>query len=183
MSQKPPIGDFKVHAAQQDAKIDKDARETEAALKPHETYAAALKTIGVTREDAAEIMDNVLFKGYHTEKYVLSPRTSVTFRSRQYTDTERLQAYLEATRPMYDSSISEITYRYLLAGSLAAFKTDTFEFPDANTPAEKANALFETRLAYIRALPDVVVRILFDKLRKFDEKLSVCLQTGSVENF
>lgn len=191
MTERPALGDFtrpqqKAPTAaldQQGVELKKEESEIKAALKPMEAHEAALKEVGVTKEQASEIIDSILLQGYYQERFKITNKISGVFRSRVYADTERLQSWMEATRPAYEATIQETTFRYLLAASISEFNGEKFLFPKKEDTLEEADRLFNIRLRYIRAMPDALVSLLYQKLSKFDQKLAVCLQTGAIANF
>lgn len=164
-------------------RLTQEERETEAALKPKVDYEEMLKEAGIPLEEAAQIVDAVLFKGHYSEKIKLSSRVSVVLRTRQARDTSRAFTYLEVSKPLYEQHFNEIVSKYALAASLESLGTDTFVFPPQTASADEYEAAFQKRLNYVNNLPDPVLRLLFVKSYKFDEKVRVVLQEGAIENF
>jgi len=164
-------------------RLAEQAQETEEALQPKINYEEQLKAAGITKDEAARIVDNLLFKGCYAEEVPLSARVKVAFRTRQARDTARTLTYLEVVRPIYENHVNEVVSKHSLAASLERLGQDRFEFPSKDASTDKVEEAFQTRLTYINGLPDPVLRLLFLKLVKFDEKVRVVLQEGAIENF
>jgi hypothetical protein len=164
-------------------KLDAEASEAERTLKPRLSYEERLKEAGLTKEQAAEIVDNVLFKGYHSQEFNITPRMKIRLRTRQLRDTQRAQMYLEVSHPTYDTHYNEILMRYNAAASLEKWGNDVFEFPKKDDPTERIEQLFTQRLEYVNGLADPAVRLLFSKCWAFDRKIIVALEEGAIENF
>jgi len=160
-----------------------EADETEKKIKPLETYEERLKEVGVTKEQAAFIVDEVLLKGCYSEEISLTSRVSVKFRTRLYRDTQRMQSYLEVSRPTYEAHYSEIVFKYSLAAALEKFGADVFKHPTKASTGDEIEKSFQTRLTYVENLPDITLRLLYTKLGRFDRKIRVCLEEGAIENF
>ena len=166
-----------------EASLAEQVEKTQEALKPLERYEARLKEIGITKEDAAAIVDALLMRGCYAEDVPITSRLKARFRTRLYRDTQRVQDFLEKTRPMYQENYNEVVFKYALASSLEAFGGTKFEHPARSADGEKIEAAFQTRLRFVEDLPDDTVRLLYAKLGKFDQKIRTCLEEGAVENF
>jgi hypothetical protein len=172
----------KLKAAEQ--RLEDKADETEAALKPKVDYEARLKEHGISVEDAAKIVDDVLFKGHYAEEVKVSSRVSIVLRTRQARDTARTLTYLEVHKPLYENNYNEHVHKHALAASLVRLGEDRFTFPSGKaSTADEVEDAFRIRLAYVNALPDPVLRLLFLKLTRFDERVRIVLQEGAIENF
>lgn len=186
---KPPPTELKEKEAPADKfnaveeQLEKKAEETEAALEPKLNYEAQLKEHGITLEKAAEIVDDVLFKGHFSEEIKITSRVSVVLRTRQARDTSRTLTYVEIHKPLYENNYAETISKHSLAASLERMGTDRFSFPDRQDGTSKIEDAFQERFAYVNALPDPILRLLFIKMSKFDEKVRVVLQEGAIENF
>lgn len=179
----PPKGSIpqELNAAEQ--KINEELEETEKALTPLEAYEDRLKKIGVTVEAARAIFDDLLCKGFWSDEMVVSSKLKVRFRSRQYADTERFQQAVENARPQYESHYTELLFKYSLAASIEQFGSTKFKFPEASDTAEQGEKLFNRRFEFIMHLPDAMVRLLYTKLSRFDEKIRTVMEEGAAENF
>lgn len=152
-------------------------------LEPVVDYQKYLKEEGISEDAAADIVDALLVTGVYQEVIPITKRSTVTFRSRLQEDTLRLQRALEVQRPLFRDAMDEIVVRYNMAASLAAFKDTSFEFPDADTPAEKREDMFDVRLAYVERMPGALFSKLSLKLAKFDRKIMAVMREGVAENF
>ncbi len=164
-------------------RLGAQAQAAEAKLKPHLSYEERLKEFGVTKEEAAQIVDAVLLKGHYAEDIAVTPRVRLRLRTRQHRDTQRAQNYLETARPVYESHFQDIVARYALASSLEKLGKDAFAFPGRGATGEQIEMEFKTRLSYVDTLPEPTLRLLLQKLWKFDTKVAVVLQEGVIENF
>lgn len=163
--------------------LDAQAESAEAALKPIKAFEEKLKEAGVTKEQAAEIVDAVLMKGFYAEDVPLTKRISVRLRTRSARDTKRIQDYLEAQRPVYDAHYQEILARMTLASTLEKLGKDTLPFPGKDAKPDDYEQAFRARAEYVENLADPVLRLLFQKLWDFDKKIFAVLSEGTIENF
>lgn len=163
--------------------LSQEAQETEEQLKPLESYEVALKKAAISKEEAAAIVDDLLLKGFYSEAYSLTSRISVRFRSRNYSDTLRINTALEVLKPTYQVGYEEMVYRYSLASSLETLGSTSFVFGKATDTREQLDKYFNDRLSYIETLPEMTVHLLYAKLSKFDDKIRTVLKEGAIENF
>lgn len=164
-----------------ESRLASEIEKTEKDLTPLERYEKMLKEVGVSREEAAMIVDEILTKGYWEKDYQLTPRRKVTFRTRAYHDTQRFYDFIEVEQPKNASYYNELLFKFSLAGSLAVYCGKTFEFPTGDK--ETLDKAFEARLKYIASLGDPAIRLLYAKLGKFDELVRIVTEEGAVENF
>lgn len=162
--------------------LDRKVAEGAGLEQRQRTYAEVLAAEGIPLQEAERIVEALLIDGFYEETYMMTRRTSVTFRSRDYADTQRYLQAIEAYKPTYQSERNEIITRYVLASSLSRFGGETFEFADPGDIAA-AQAAFDKRHAFLMKKPEVVVRWLMVALAKFDRKLDICAREGAVENF
>jgi hypothetical protein len=167
-----------------ETRLDEETSKDEEALKPMASFEEKLKAAGLTREKAAEIVDAVLLKGHYSENIKITSTVGMRLRTRNARDVKRVQEMLEAQRFTIDAHYSEAWGRLLLAASLEAFGKDKFDHPNPRKEAydviEKA---FQERVAYVDALPDPALRVALGKLWKFDNRVAVALEEGTIENF
>jgi hypothetical protein len=183
---KPPVAasPTKESLENMESRLEEDAQKDEAVLKPMASFEEKLKEAGLTRDKAAEIIDAVLLKGHYAEDIKITARVKTRLRTRNARDTKRAQEILEAQRFTIDTHYSEIWGRLLLAASLESFGDDKFVHPNPRKDAyEVIEKAFQERIAYVDALPDPALRILMQRLFKFDQRVSVALEEGSIENF
>lgn len=163
--------------------LEREVKSTEEQLKPLESYEEALAKAGIDKDQAATIIDDVLMKGYYSETIPVTSRINVRLRTRSYADTMRVNTALDVLKPMYQVGYDEIVYRYSLAASLEYFAGKEFKFPTARDSRETQDQLFDERLKFLETQPEATVLILFEKLRKFDERIRTVLKEGAIENF
>lgn len=162
-------------------RLKTEASEAEAQLAPLEAYEKQLKEVGLTREEAARIVDDVLTKGYYEETFPITSRVKVTFRTRLARDIRRVHERLEADRYTIDSHYSMALSRYLLAASLSSFGTTKFAFPQGVT--EETEKAYQARLEFVDGLSEPALQTIYPRLAKFDRKVAVAFQEGAIENF
>jgi len=180
---KAATGDTKVRMEAAEQSLESEARDAEAALKPLKSYEEKLKEAGVTKDEAADIIDSVLMKGFWSETIKITARISIKLRTRSARDVRRIQDYLEVHRPVYDTHYTEIMGRMTLAASLEQLGTDKLPFPGKDAKNEDYEKAFQERGNYIEGLADPILRLLFLKLWAFDEKIRAVLAEGTIENF
>lgn len=163
--------------------LDADVGETGAVADRALTYEEVLKAVGLSREQAYAILDEMLLGDFYQEIIELSPKVSVTLRTRIYQDTVRYHQNLEVYQPRYESQRDEARSRYNLAASLVAFRGETFEHPPAGSPGTAIEEAFQKRMDYVCALPELVVDRLCTELHKFDKRVFAALNEGAVEFF
>lgn len=179
----PASGPTAEKLKEREVQLGVEASAAEAQAKPMSAYEEALKVVGLTREQAARIAADYIDDGYYEEEFQITEKARGRFRTRAYADTRRLYSHYEVTRPQYAATMEEDKWRYLLAGSLAEWRGKKFQFPEMSTSRDEADKMFQARLTVVDNLTDPVVRLLFEKLEKFDQKVQVALREGSVENF
>lgn len=160
-----------------------DVRETGEVADKALSYEDVLKAVDLTREQAYVILDAVLLEDVYTEVIALTPKVSVTFRTRVYQDTVRYHQNLERYQPRYETQRDETRLRYNLAASLAAFRGESFRHPDPKTDPEGAEREFLVRHDFVRGLPELTVDRLCNELYKFDKRVYAALNEGAVEFF
>lgn len=167
-----------------ETRLDAEAVKDEEQLKPLASYEEKLKAAGIDRAKAAEIIDAVLMKGFYAETVKVTSTISARFRTRSARDIRRTNEMLEAQRFTMDAHYGEAYGRLLLAASLESFGKDKFVHPSVRSDsAEAVEKAFTDRVAYVDGLSDPALRILLQKMWKFDNKISIVLEEGAIENF
>ena len=167
-----------------EARLDSDARKDEEQLQPLQTYADRLKEAGIDLVKAAKIVDEILLKGYYAEDIKITKSIKMRLRTRSARDTRRIQDILEAEAPKFDHHYRETLTRLLLAASLERFGDQTLPHPEKNDKSEEIERKFQERIAYLdNQVSDPALRIMFSKLFKFDQMVTVALEEGAIENF
>jgi hypothetical protein len=180
---KPKAAPLDARYTEVEKKVADEVAKTEEALKPRASYEERLKSAGITATDAAQIVDSILERGYWEEEVVITPRKKARLRTRQAVDSERLNNVIETVRPTFVQTQQELTYKYLLAASISGYDTTTFEFPTSKNSREESDKFFEKRLRWVENLPEPLLRMLYDKLSRFDYKISTVTAEGAIENF
>lgn len=147
------------------------------------TYEERLAEEGLTLSKAYSIRDALLIDGFYEEDIVITPNTSVTFRTRRYVDFVRLQRAIGIARPTFEAEREEMQLRYMLASSLVRYRDVPLEHAGEKATAVEIDEAFNKRHEYVLTLPEMVVRILAEKLNVFDRKVLVATSEGSVESF
>ena len=178
----PPASPTKDALVGAEEALGTDARREEAALKPMLSYEERLKEVGVDRDKAAQIIDAVLLKGFYAEDVPITKRIKARFRTRSSRDTKRAQEVIEAQRLTYDVHYNELLSRLLLSASLESFGEDKLPHP-RKVPTDDLEKAFQERVNYIDNMADPALRILMQRLAKFDRMISIVLEEGSIENF
>ena len=179
----PPASPTKDALDRAEKAIDDEVRRDEESLKPMASYEDRLKEVGVTRGKAAEIIDAVLLKGYYAEDVPITKRIKARFRTRNSRDTKRAQEIIEAQRLSYDIHYNELLSRILLAASLEVFGDEKLPHATRKSSHDETEKMFQERLSYVDNMADPALRILMQRLARFDRMITVVLEEGSIENF
>jgi hypothetical protein len=143
---------------------------------PKDKYLAELKRVGVTPEQAAQIIDAMLFQGAYEEDVQLTRKISVRFRTRDVHAADRLNEAINRDNPQFTNSLYTIIANYNLAASLVGYGPHKFD------PSTEEG--FNTSFKYITTkIPHPVYQLIVTKLSKFDEKLATIMKEGCVEDF
>jgi hypothetical protein len=180
---KPQSSPVKEKLDAAEAKFDQEAASIEAEVEPLKNYEDKLKEAGLSRDEAARIVDAVLVRGFYEEDAQITKTIKARFRTRSARDTRRAQEHIEIVRPTFDSSYQDLLSRQLLAASLVQFGNEKLPHPEKRASQEDVEKAFQDRLQYVDALPDLTFRLLLMRLIKFDRKMSVLLEEGVIANF
>lgn len=147
-------------------------------------YKEILKEAKISVDEAQIIVDDILMKGAYEETVNITKRVSVTFKTRTQKDIIRYHNHLEARAPRYEAEVREIMARYFLAASLVRFADQKLHHVDEEKVGEDRQLeAFHSRLEWIEKQPERTIALLIDKLSAFDQKISVVMSEGVVENF
>ena len=163
--------------------LQSDVNETGSVADRALTYEQVLESEGLTREKALEILDTMLLGDFYEEVIELTPRVTVTFRTRVRQDTVRFYQNLGVYQPRYEVQRDESRQRYNLAASLVAFRGEQFEHPSLAQGTTAAEEAFQKRMDFVCALSEAVVDRLILELHKFDKRVFAALNEGAVEFF
>jgi hypothetical protein len=145
-------------------------------------YEAGLKAVGIKKQEAKAVMDEMLQKGFFVKTYRLSSTITVGLRTRTYYDVQRTLRFAETESPRIPLHVNDLMFRYNLAASLHSFGSTNFVFPP-NRDVEDREKAFDKRLDFIFDLPIPVVTRLNKMLVDFDDKMNAVLSEGAVEDF
>jgi hypothetical protein len=155
---------------QREVQLEKDLKKAEKA--PEMTYEQKVKEHGLTIQEAVDIVNTMFDNNYYEREYKLTARYSILFRTRSTADQDRVLKRIEEDNLQYPASIAQLLAKYNLAASMQKFKQIDF--------TEKP---FDTKLKFVVALPETVLRLLVKKLSEFDELVMDVLDDGAIENF
>lgn len=152
----------------------------------YETWLDELKSVEITEDEANEILDEYLSKGYWEKEYKLfNGRYVVTLRTRDAAHNQRVANTLDSLRTSDPAVYSQNIFRLNLAGSLA--KTKDLEFPYIKFNGKNYKELeddFTKKLSYIdNSLGDLLVTQLFEVLRHFDKLTTAVFSNGASSAF
>lgn len=139
---------------------------------PEKTYQERLREHKITPEEARKIVDAIMTKGVYEKTYPLTSKTEVIFRSRDLSDQERTQNYLEEQQPQFMGTVNMIMAKHNLAASLVALGNHTFKEDE-----------FDKAFEFVARLPHVLFNVLVAKLSMFDELVLTVMDEGAIENF
>lgn len=162
-----------------------EAKAVEDELRPMRSYEEQLREIGVSKDEAARIIDAILNVGFWSEEVSITKSIKARFRTRSSRDRSRAVAFIEAARPVYEAHVQEMMNKQLLAASLEAFAKDKFTHADPRTAkAEEIEAAFDARFRFVDGvISDPALNLLLRHFHKFDIKIHTVMQEGAVENF
>jgi hypothetical protein len=142
---------------------------------PEKTWEQQIEALGLTKEEAFKIIDQMLTTGRYEKPYPITTKISVTFQTRDFNAHENMQKALEADSPQFMGTVSMIMAKYNLAASLLKYGKREFK-PNKNKLPEEA-------FDFIAGLPYMVFSLLLQKLGKFDELVFTVMDEGALANF
>lgn len=151
-------------------------------MTPAERYRERLKSVGVTNEEAQLIFDSVLERGYYEEAYFLDKKQTrrVVFRTRAFSDEQRLRDEMELRKPALNASVDSIVALYNISAALYEWDGKPVDHTEAR---EGENVAFDKVKAMVRKLPMPIFTRLQELLHNFDQKTMAVFSEGSAENF
>lgn len=167
-----------------EAALGAEAEALEAGLRPMRSYEDQLREAGVSREEAARMVDSIMEKGFWSEPVQITKTTSARLRTRTSRDRTRAMERVEIARPAFDAHYYDMTNKLLLAASLESFGKAKFEHPALGAKPEEVERLFEARYAYVdAAMAEPAFLLLLRAFLKFEDKVRAVTTEGVVENF
>ncbi len=180
----PPAAAPKIPVSPDEVALGAEAAAVEAELVPMRTYEDQLRDAGVTREEAARIVDAVMERGFWAEDVKITKSVTARLRTRGSRDRTRAMDRVETARPAYDAHYYDLLNKLLLAASLESFGAMKFSHPTRDAKPEDVEAAFDTRFKYLDAvIADPAYQLLLRAFLKFEDKIRVVTQEGVVENF
>lgn len=174
----------KIPVGPDEVALGAEAAAVEAELVPMRTYEDQLKDAGVTREEAARIVDAIMERGFWAEDVKITKSVSARLRTRGSRDRTRAMDRVETARPAYDAHYYDLMNKLLLAASLESFGKVKFEHPARDAKPEDVEATFEIRFRYLdTVIADPAYQLLMRAFLKFEDKIRIVTQEGVVENF
>ena len=144
-------------------------------------YEKGLELVGLTREDALRIMEDVLVRGFYEDKTKIGS-VPLVFRTRTYNDTVRMTRFLEAEAPTYQAGVQDLIARYNTTASLVRFGDRVFVVPE-DSDAKAVQDSFDERYKFLLAKPAVVMAKLMELVYKFDLKVASVFAEGAPQDF
>ena len=146
---------------------------------PLDVYRESLKSINVDSDEAAEILDAIMFdKNGYVEPFVIKGAKRElhgALRTRQAADGDRLLQEMVRHHPMAPAMKDQLTAQYNLADSIHRFGDSSF--------VHESEEDHEKNLEWVRSLTGPIYEILTRVLADFDYKITVICQKAAVENF
>lgn len=174
----------KIPVSPDEAALGAEAAAVEAELVPMRTYEDLLKDAGITREEAARIVDAIMERGYWAESVKITKTITARFRTRSSRDRTRAMDRVETARPAFDAHYYDLMNKLLLAASLESFGSMKFNHPLYDAKLEEVETAFDTRFRYLDAvIADPAYQLLLRAFLRFEEKIRVVTQEGVIENF
>ena len=140
---------------------------------PYEEYLEALTELKMTADEAANIVDALITKGYAEETFVINKKFQVRFRTRSQDVTNRIDKALADSKPEFNASYANVVAVHNVSASLVRY--NTFEMKPYESDIE-----FEKSLKFIQKLPQPVFQILVSALTRFDQKMMVATNSSAV---
>ena len=147
----------------------------ELAKTPAEEYRERLKKSDISFEEATQIFDDVMDKGYHEVVVKLGKHGRAVFHTRQYSDHTRLQDQIERLAPKFAMITDDVINRYNLAASLHEWRGKIIPHNDEKDFAAALDLVFK--------MPGPAYALLVNELAKIDAKVMVIFSNGAAENF
>lgn len=179
-----PAPPAKIPVGPDEAALGAEAAAVEAELVPMRTYEDQLRDAGITREEAARIVDAIMEKGSWSESVQITKSVAARLRTRCSLDRTRAMGRVEAARPSYDAHYYDLMNKLLLAASLESFGAMKFAHPARDAKPEEVEAAFDARFRYLDAvIADPAYQLLLRAFLRFEDKIRLVTQEGVVENF
>lgn len=174
----------RIPAGPDETALGAEAEAVEAELVPMRTYEDQLRDAGLTREEAARIVDAIMERGFWSEDVKITKSVSARLRTRGSRDRTRAMDRIETARPAYDAHYYDLMNKLLLAASLESFGGMKFGHPPRDAKPEEIEVAFDARFRYLDAvIADPAYQLLMRAFLRFEDKIRIVTQEGVVENF
>jgi len=141
---------------------------------PEKSYDEKLKELGVTRDEANAVIDEIMTKNVYERAYPLTKNSRVVFRTRELSDQESTQDIIERSAPQFVGTMGLIMSKNNLLASLAELNGTRFENNDVDRGKAKK---------FIERLPYAVFSVLINKLAQFDKLIATVTDESALQNF
>jgi len=139
---------------------------------PEFTYEQKLRNLGISRDEAAVIVDQMLSTSGYERTYKITGRAEIKFKTRSVENDVRLASYLEDTKPVFQATFDLLVARHNLAASTVSF-----------AGRDMGSMSFDDRLEWASGLPRSLLSVLATKLSEFDKLVNTVMDEGAIENF
>lgn len=148
------------------------------------TWEDRIKEAGLTVNQATEILDALLERGYYEKEFRLyGGRRQLVLRSRDHYCRQRLTQALDQLITNDPRVHLQTQMRMLLAGSLVQFGKKTLVHAAVDADIDAKNTAFNDRLKFIDTIGEPFLDVLYESLSKFDAWVYAALSNGAPSNF
>lgn len=154
-------------------------------LTPAERWLRNIKNAGLEEDDANEILDKVLERGYWEKEYALyQGRLKILLRSRDAAANQRVANALDDVRTYDQAVINQARLRVQLACSLVRFRDKSLPTASPDQAMPEHDRAFSERMAFCdRFIAGPVIEALYRALVDFDSKTYAALSEGASSGF
>ncbi len=173
-----------VEPAPKAAPVSKDDSSPQVQTTPAEQWQQALKNANITEEQAYEIVDAIIHKGYWEKEYSLwNGRVKVVFRTRDAQHVFRVQAALEKLVDRTQFSVGQTIFRTNIAGSLAKYQSQALPHPEVKATGNEVEDSFRVRYEFVGKLPGPVFDQMCIAMGNFDAIVTAAASNGAAQGF
>jgi hypothetical protein len=148
-----------------------------------EEWELELKQFGMSKEEAANILDTIITSGFYEETYRYG-KTVFKLRTRTAADSDRLMEMIQEFDPKSNGVLAHLIARINLASSLQSYGDSTFSFTDpTDNNRGVLDSEFKERHNFISRIPQATFFSLSQVLERFDKRVSLASDPRSLENF
>jgi hypothetical protein len=149
------------------------------------TWEDRLKAVGISVDQAHEILTQMLTKGYFEKTFqIYGGKLSVTLRSRLAWHRTRHNEALDALRSNDPNVHAELAFRYALAGSLVRIGSTTFPVVERSDEPAVASKKLDQAFAQIAQIQDSLLgQALYPLVSRFDAAVYAALSQDAPSSF